>query len=259
MEIHRANGIGFLTGRWPLDPDRATLLFIHGAGGSGNFWQHQIEGLSHRFNTVALDLPGHGKSDGDGHERIAGYAAAVADFISTISMPMPFICGFSMGGAICLQFLLDYPEKVRAGIIVNSGATMKVGQRIFDRIENDYAGFVDFIGSLAAFPTTGPDVLRLFKDDLSHTRAGTTRGDFLACNRFDIRDRLASIDLPVLVMTSEGDKLTPAKYGDVLEQGIQHARREHLLKAGHIAPLEKPDNVNRAILQFLEQAEMFDS
>jgi pimeloyl-ACP methyl ester carboxylesterase len=258
MEMRKKNGIDFLTGRWPLDPDRATLIFIHGAGGSGHFWRAQVEGLCQRLNTIALDLPGHGRSEGDGHESIEAYAAAVAGFIQTTAIPEPIPCGFSMGGAICLQILLDYPQQAGAGILINSGATMKVGQTIFDRIENDYDGFVEFIGSLAAFPDTDPNVLRLFKADLHHTQTGITMGDFHACNNFDIRDRLALIGVPVLIVTADDDKLTPAHYGDVLEKGIQHTSRKHILEAGHIVPLEKPDEINRVILQFLEQAKLSD-
>ncbi len=259
MKMRKENGIGFLAGRWPLDPDRATLVFLHGAGGSGNFWQAQVEGLSQQFNTVALDLPGHGRSEGDGHESIEGYAAAVAGFIQTTAIPKPIPCGFSMGGAICLQILLDYPGLAGAGILVNTGASMKVGQTIFDRIEKDYDEFVEFLSSLAAFPDTDPKVLRLFKEDLFHTQAGITRGDFHACNNFDIRDRLAPIGVPVLIVTAENDKLTPAHYGDVLEEGIHHTSREHILEAGHIVPLEKPDEINRVILRFLDQRELSET
>ena len=40
------NGIGYLAGDWPLDPEKSTIVFIHGAGGSSIFWQAQVEGLA---------------------------------------------------------------------------------------------------------------------------------------------------------------------------------------------------------------------
>ena len=64
MEARKINGIGYTAAKWPLDPAKATIVFIHGAGGTGNFWQAQVEGLAGRANTVAIDLPGHGTSDG---------------------------------------------------------------------------------------------------------------------------------------------------------------------------------------------------
>ena len=66
MIAQKQSGIAFLAGHWPIDPDRPTLMFIHGAGQCSRMWQAQVDGLSDRANTVALDLPGHGESDGTG-------------------------------------------------------------------------------------------------------------------------------------------------------------------------------------------------
>ena len=75
METRKINGMGCMTAKWPLDPARATLVFIHGAGGAGTFWQAQVEGLAGRVNTLALDLPGHGSlvvddDDDNGQEEL---------------------------------------------------------------------------------------------------------------------------------------------------------------------------------------------
>ena len=53
MEARKINGIGYMAAKWPLDPARATIVFIHGAGGTGTFWQSQIEGLAGRDITLA--------------------------------------------------------------------------------------------------------------------------------------------------------------------------------------------------------------
>ena len=80
MEIRQINGIGFRAASWTLDPARATLVFIHGAGGTGAFWQAQVLELAGRANTIALDLPGHGRSEGEGKDTIDGYARSVNSF-----------------------------------------------------------------------------------------------------------------------------------------------------------------------------------
>ena len=108
MQERTKNGIGYLTGGWPLDPEKETLVFIHGAGGHGYFWQTQIEVLLDRVNIVALDLPGHGRSDGSGKDTIAEYAQAVNAFLVAIEAPKPVPCGFSLGGAIAQQLLMDF-------------------------------------------------------------------------------------------------------------------------------------------------------
>ena len=253
MEVRKINGIGYLTAKWPLDPARATLVFIHGAGGSGAFWQAQVEGLAQRVNTIAIDLPGHGTSDGNAQDRIEDYARAVADFMNAIEASNPVLCGFSMGGAITQQILLDYPDLAKSGILISSGATMKVGQAIFESIENDYNGFVDFVCKIAASKKTDPEVVRPFRDDFLRVKAEATHGDFKACNRFDVTNRLSSIAVPVLVVTAEDDKLTPPQYGEALEKAIKNATRTHIIDAGHIVAVEKSDEVNQTIMQFLDQ------
>jgi pimeloyl-ACP methyl ester carboxylesterase len=64
-------------------------------------------------------------------------------------------------------------------------------------------------------------------------------------------ERLDEIRVPVLVISAEDDKLTPPKYARFLEDGIPNATRKHIHDAGHIAPMEKPQEVNQAIIAFL--------
>jgi pimeloyl-ACP methyl ester carboxylesterase len=78
-----------------------------------------------------------------------------------------------------------------------------------------------------------------------------TYGDFQACNQFNVIERLDEIRVPVLVISAEDDKLTPPKYARFLEDGIPNATRKHIHDAGHIAPMEKPQEVNQAIIAFL--------
>jgi len=251
MEDRKTNGIGYITGRWPLDPAKSTIVFIHGAGGSSAFWAAQVQGLDARVNTVALDLPGHGRSGGNGKTKIEDYVQAVIDFIKQVDMPTPIPCGLSMGGAITQQLLLDCPDQFKAGILISTGAKLKVAAAIFEAIENDYNGFVDMVGQLAASKKTDPGLVQSIKDEMIRCKPEITHGDFKACNRFNIIERLSSIKIPVLVVSAQDDKLTPPKYADVLEKTIKNAARAHIMDAGHVVPLEKPGEVIQAILDFL--------
>ena len=103
MHELKSDGIGFVAGRWPLDKGLATVVFMHGSGGSRVLWHPQVEALADRMNTVAVDLPGRGRSDGEGLSSIPGYAARVAEFIESIEAPRPVPCGLSIGGGIVLQ------------------------------------------------------------------------------------------------------------------------------------------------------------
>ena len=256
METRSIKGFGFTAGRWPLDSDKATVVFIHGAGGTSRFWNSLIDVLSTHVNTIALDLPGHGQSAGKGFRQIKAYAVAVRDFLDAVSAPNPIACGISLGGAVAQQLLLDYPERFKAGILIGTGAKLRVSPAILTSIEKDYAGFVRTIGRTSASPRTNPAVVQPFQEDFMRCNSSITLGDYLACDVFNVMDRLSEIQVPVLVITAEDDMLTPPKYGDFIEKLIQKTFRVHIKDAGHIVPMEKPDEVNGAILDFLKKNDL---
>jgi pimeloyl-ACP methyl ester carboxylesterase len=251
MEERKTNGIGYITGRWPLDPAKSTIVFIHGAGGSSVFWRAQVDALAEQANTIAIDLPGHGQSDGNGHDRIEDYARGVMEFINAIEAPRPIPCGLSLGGAIVQQLLLDSPDLFKAGILISSGSKLKVAPEIFDTIEKDVNSYVDMMAKLVASKSTDPDRVKGFKDDTARCKSEVLIQDFRACDRFDIMQRMGAITSPVLVVSAEDDQVTPPKYGDFMEKSIAKASRVHIMEAGHIVPMEKPEEVNRAIMEFL--------
>ena len=136
---------------------------------------------------------------------------------------------------------------------MGTGVQMKVGPVIFETIEKDYAEFVDMILKFAVSEKSNLDNLQLFKDELSGCAPEVVSGDFRACDRFDVSERVSAINVPVLVITSGDDVLTPAQYGDVLEEKIPNSRRVHITDAGHIMSAERPDEVNNAITEFLDK------
>jgi pimeloyl-ACP methyl ester carboxylesterase len=109
------------------------------------------------------------------------------------------------------------------------------------------------LGNICISKFTDSKVINPFLEDLLRSRAEITLGDFRACDRFDVADRLTAVETPVLVVTAEEDKLTPPKFGEFIAKQIKNASRAHIMDAGHIVPVEKPDEVNRAIMHFLDQ------
>jgi len=251
METRQAGDIGFTCGTWPLDPARSTLIFLHGSGGANVLWDQQVDALSGRANTVALDLPGRGLSAGPGMRTIPEYARAVVDFIDAIEAPRPVPCGLSLGGGITLQLLLDHGDRFEAGILVSTGARLRVMPAILEGIQRDYEAHLSNL-LLAASPHTDRETLRPVMESNARCPAEVALGDFMACDAFDVMQRQSEIDVPVLVVSGEDDQLTPPKYADFLEKGIRHARRSHIRDAGHLAPAEKPAEVNGAIVDFLD-------
>ena len=253
MEYRKIGGISFISGRWPLEKDKPTLVFIPGAALTGNFWKSQIDYIKDAANTVAIDLPGHGASQGPGEESIPDYARSVIDFIDLIEAPRPVPCGLSMGGAVALQLLLDRQDRFPAGILINTGARLKVKPLIFESIQKNYDGFLEMLYVSGFSDKSDTEKLRAVIGACSNCRPDITLGDFRACDRFDVMEKLGSIEVPVLVLTASDDNVTPVKYGIFLEKNIKNAKRIHIEDAGHLSPIEKPNEVNRSIHDFLSR------
>ena len=119
------------------------LVFVHGAGGSHLNWPPQLRRLA-GANTYALDLPGHGQSEGQGRTSISAYADFVAAFLETLGLEKVTLVGHSMGGATALDLALRYPEGLAGLVLVGSGARLRVAPAILDGIRQDFQAAVRF-------------------------------------------------------------------------------------------------------------------
>ncbi|MBI5551354.1 MAG: alpha/beta fold hydrolase [Desulfobacterales bacterium] len=244
--------LSFDAGQWPLKSDLPTIIFIHGSGNNRLFWANQLQALTDAANTVAIDLPGHGESPGQGMDQVNDYAQVVEAFIEAIQAPMPIPCGLSLGGAIAIQLLLNRKTKYRAGILINTGARLKVLPEIFNMIKNDYSAYTEASHKMAASPHTDPGRLQAIAAEAKKCPADVVYKDFSACNAFDVMGRLEEIAEPVLVLSAADDLLTPPKYAQFLCKGIPGSKNVHIAQAGHLSPVEQPDAVNQAIREFLK-------
>jgi pimeloyl-ACP methyl ester carboxylesterase len=227
------------------------LVLVHGAGGSATVWVRQLEGLADATRVIALDLPGHGASPGDGHRVVAEYAAAVRDFVAGLRAGAPILCGHSMGGAITQSVALMAPELLRGIVLLATGAKLRVFPRLFELMERDYGDGVAFVTEHAWSPASPPSLKEGGRRAMLETRAPVTLGDFRGCDAFDVMARVGAIRLPTLVIVGEDDQLTPPKYAEFLAGNISGSQLVRIPGAGHYVQLEQPDEVNRAMREFL--------
>lgn len=232
--------------------DGPTLTLIHGAGGSHLHWPTQLRRLP-GATVYTLDLPGHGRSEGRGCDTIAGYAQTVVAFHDALGSEQAIIVGHSMGGAIAQTLALDYPDRVTGLVLVATGARLRVAPAILEGIRNDLAGTADLITRFAWSPEAPPTLTQLGKEALLKTGAAVLLRDFVACDNFDVMERLEDIQAPTLVVAGTVDQLTPLKYAHFLAQRIPAARLAVIEKAGHMVMLERPAEVGKAVQGFLEE------
>lgn len=111
------------------------IVFIHGLGSSIRDWEYQVEYFSRRFQVIAFDIRGHGKSEKPaGPYSIPLFAGDTAELIKALDIAPAHVVGISLGGMIALQLAANEPELVRSLVVVNSGSEM-VARSLKERLE----------------------------------------------------------------------------------------------------------------------------
>jgi pimeloyl-ACP methyl ester carboxylesterase len=254
MEKLIKEDFGILTGNWPLVPEKPTLVFIHGAALSKGLWAAQVKDLSDIANTIAIDLPGHKDSKGEACDRISDCAAAVAQLIEKINAPNPVLCGLSMGGAVAQELLITKPELFKVAMLMHTGARLKVFPFIFESIKKDYSQYLDLVVDFSVSQKSDKTTVKERMKDVAVTKADVALKDFTACDQFDVMARLNEISAKVLVVVGAEDNITPPKYGEYLHQNIPGSELKVISEAGHLSPVEKPEEVSLIIRDFLRKA-----
>lgn len=223
------------------------VVFIHGAGGSHLIWGQQIRALGEIARAVALDLPGHNKSGPRGRRSIEAYRDVVLRFFDALGFTRAVIIGHSMGGAIAQALALSHPDRVAGLGLVGTGARLRVLPKILDGLLNDYDQTARWIVQLHFAPNPDPALRLRSEEQLRACPPQVVHDDYAACNDFDVMARVPEIRAPTLVLCGHQDRLAPVKYPEFLASKIPHARLVLIEGAGHLVMLEKPEEVNRAL------------
>src|SRR5574341_51564 len=231
---------------------RPPVILIHGAGGNQLYWPPQIRRL-HNQRIFAVDLPGHGKSEGVGHHTIDDYAEEVLKFLKALKLNAAILVGHSMGSAIALQAAIRFPKRVLGLGLVGSGARLRVAPAIL-HAASDPATFADAVRLVMdqSFASqTSARLKELAAQRMSETRSTVLYGDFLACDAFNVMDQISKISAPTLILCGTEDKMAPVKYSEFLRDNIPEAQMTVLPDAGHMVMLEQPDKAAWILNDFL--------
>jgi pimeloyl-ACP methyl ester carboxylesterase len=228
------------------------VVFIHGAGGSHQHWLYQVRDLS-RSSSYALDLPGHGRSEGAGCNSISAYGDWIVAFLDAAGLEQAVLVGHSMGGAIAMDVVLRYPARVAGLALVATGARLRVAPAILEGIRQDKEATVRLIAEWSYGPEVTAEMVRLGRRQMVETPVDVLYGDFAACDAFDVMGRLGEIETPTLVVCGTKDRMTPLKYSIYLLDQIPGATLHQVEGAGHMVMVEKPQAVVQPLEAFLER------
>ncbi|MFX1581501.1 MAG: alpha/beta fold hydrolase [Promethearchaeota archaeon] len=226
---------------------------IHGSLYRHRLWDQQYS-LANEARLILLDLPGHGGSDPlEGEITVPYFATIVAQFIQELGMERVVPVGHSLGGAITLQLALDFPELLQGLILIGTGAKLGVLPAILQGLKTDFKTGIDLaIGHLAFAPGADSKLVELSKTECQSCDPDVGYADFVACNQFDIREKVQTIEVPTLVIVGQEDQMTPVKWSQFLADTIPNAELCVIEQAGHLVMLEQPFKVNQAISAFLK-------
>ncbi len=197
---------------------------------------------------LALTLPGH--TTPGAPESIDAFADAVASELRDRDLDDVVLCGHSMGGAIALELALRREPRVRAVVMLSSGARLRVAPAILDRLERDFdAAAYELAQHFYSDPT--PERLEASVTMMHAVGRAQTLRDFRACDAFDRIGRVEEVALPLLALTGEHDVLTPPKFANALADRIPGAAARIVPGAGHLAMAERPGDVNDALRAFV--------
>jgi pimeloyl-ACP methyl ester carboxylesterase len=237
--------------------DGPTLVLVHGAGGTRVHWPAELRRLS-GTTVYTLDLPGHGRSGGQGYDTIEEYGEAVAAFLDAVGIEQAVVAGHSMGGAIAMTLALNQGPSTSSGqarvaglVLAATGARLRVAPAILEGIHSDFEGIVRLITRFAWSPDVAPPLTELGREALREAGPDVLWADFMACDRFDVMKRLGEIEVPTLVIGGSADQLTPLKYTRFLNEHIPGARMVTIEDAGHMVTLERPTEAAKAVGEFL--------
>ncbi len=225
------------------------LLFIHGSGGCREAWQHQTDYFE---NSEAINLPGH--PDGNLISTITGYVEWFRKYLEDRLYDNLVLAGHSLGGAIALQYALDYPDDLAGLVMIGSGARLRVHPEFIAMLEqaaDDPDEWNKGMGT--AYALINPELAEIIKKRDKENTIAAFINDLKACDRFDVMDRIPSLQVPALAICGDLDLMTPPKYSQFLAENTPNTEAV-LVKGGtHFVFAEKPKEVNEAIERFLQK------
>ncbi len=243
------------TGGRTLDAELPALVFLHGAGMDHSVWSLQARYFAHHGRAVlALDLPGHGKSEGPALASIAAMAGWVVGCLDALGIGRASLVGHSMGAFVALETAAAAPERVKALALLGVAAHMPVhpelmaaaaaGKRLAPELITAWG--YGRAAQIGGNPAPGLWMTGGGLSLLERSAPGVLASDLGACGDYDGAAAARRVRAPTLLLLGRDDRMTPPAKAEPLLDALPQARRV-VLPAGHMLMVERPDAVIDAL------------
>lgn len=244
-----------------LDPSRACVVFLHGAGLDHSWFALQSRYFGyHGRNVLALDLPGHGRSEGPALGSVEELAGWIPGVLGAAGLRRASLVGHSLGSLVALECAACHPECVERIALIGTAFPMKVGEAFLEAARrNDHAAYdMETIWGhapqvpLGANPWPGMSMYGDTLARLERLAPGVLYAGLKACHEYAAGlESAARVKCPALFILGGRDLMTPPRAAQALLQAIPGARAVTLPGSGHSLMAEAPDAVLDALIEFL--------
>jgi 3-oxoadipate enol-lactonase len=240
------------------------LLLVHGYPLDRTLWSHQMDSIE-GWRRIAPDLRGMGQSDApDLGYGMGIYAADLAALLDVLGVDEVVLCGLSMGGYVCFEFLRHWRSRVKGLVLMDTRAAADThdarrGRELAITMarEGGAPAIADSTIPQLLSPVTQsrPDIVGKVRRMIENTPVAGLVGALAAMrDRIDSESLLPTLsDLPTLVVVGEDDPLTPPDEARRIVQAIPGAQLAVVSGAAHLPPIEQPEETSAQLLRFLEQ------
>ncbi len=257
--------VRYATGGRSGDSTDPAVVLVHGAGMDHTIWQLQTRWLAHHgFRPFALDLPGHGGSDGPPLASISDLADWLASFVDHLGVGPAHLVGHSMGALAVLETAARHPAAAASIVMLGVSATMPVHPDLLAAAaDNDpVAGRLITswgIGSQAhrgGHAVPGMWLVGASNALIARSPAGTLSVDLSACAvHAGALEAAGRVACPATFILGAEDKMTPARAAAPLAEAIAGATTTIIPGVGHTMMIEAPARVRTAIHAALTRAD----
>ncbi|MFJ9604870.1 alpha/beta fold hydrolase [Kitasatospora sp. NPDC101176] len=237
------------------------LLLAHGAGGSArDNWGPLIADLAAHRTVVAPDFPGSGDTPGEPDEPTLDgladrlVATAVEEGLDTFDL-----AGYSLGAAVAVRAATRHPGRVRSLFLLSGVAGGSARLRLLTDLVAELADRPADLARLVLTVVLGEtwvealpaDGLAALQEALGGPVPAGLKQQFRLAGRADVRDELADVTVPALVVGTAEDGLVPPSQHRALAEGIPGARFVEL-PCGHLPMVEQLPRLRELVLEFVE-------
>ena len=263
MRHQVASGDATITYDVSGDARSPALLLVNSIGSTRDMWARQMPAFTTRYRVIRYDARGHGESSVPHGsytiEQLGRDALAVLDDANARTAD---VCGISLGGLTAQWLALNAPDRLRRLVLANTAARIGTLESWSERIQLVRERGMAAVAEMSMprwfsppFHERDPETVRAFRAMVASCRLDGYLGCCAALRDTDLREHIAGITLPTLLVASTADTATPPEGLHFIQDRIRGSRLV-TFDSGHLSNVECAEGFTAGVLDFLDSSRL---